>query len=120
MTHVSHSPQPYIGGHLVVMIDCGDLDRSAQFCTSVLGYIRSGPPRGPYQGLVPASGQGIGVLLQQVPESKGGKNRVHLDLRTVDLSAEVKRVVALGARRLTGNPVTEDGWRWHILADPDG
>jgi hypothetical protein len=26
----------------------------------------------------------------------------------------------LGARRLTGQPVTEAGWRWHILADPDG
>jgi len=28
--------------------------------------------------------------------------------------------VALGALRLTSTPVTEAGWRWHILADPDG
>src|SRR5262245_14858226 len=85
-----------------------------------LGYARNGPPGGPYQGLVPASGQGIEVLLQRVPEAKGGKNRVHLDLRTADLDAEVIRGVALGARRLTSKPVTEGGWRWHILADPDG
>ena len=24
------------------------------------------------------------------------------------------------ARRLTSQPVTETGWRWQILADPDG
>jgi predicted enzyme related to lactoylglutathione lyase len=56
-----------------------------------------------------------------VPEAKSGtKNRLHLDLRTADLDAEVDRVVSLGATRLTTEPVTEDGWRWHVLADPDG
>jgi predicted enzyme related to lactoylglutathione lyase len=117
---VSHSPQSYPRGHLVLVVDCGDLDRSARFWTSVLGYERAGPPGGPYQGLVPADGHGIEVLLQQVPEAKSGKNRLHLDLRTADLNAEVDRVVALGARQLTRLPVTEAGWRWHILADPDG
>jgi predicted enzyme related to lactoylglutathione lyase len=117
---VSQSPHLYISGHLVVVIDCGDLDRSAQFWTNVLGYTRDGPPGRPYQGLVPARGQGIEILLQRVPEAKGGKNRVHLDLRTPDLDAEVERVVALGARRLTSKPVTEGGWRWQIFEDPDG
>ena len=117
---VSHAPQLYLGGHLVVVIDCGNLDRSAQFWASVLGYARDGPPSGRYLGLVPADGQGIEILPQQVPEVKGGKNRLHLDLRTADLDAEVERVVGLAARRLTSTPVTEWGWRWHILADPDG
>lgn len=117
---MSRTPHPYVGGHLVVVIDCGDLDRSAEFWTGVPGYARDGPPGGRYQGLVPASGQGIEILLQQVPEVKSGKNRLHLDLRTAGLDAEVDRVVGLGARRLTGAPVTEWGWRWHILADPDG
>ena len=92
-----HNSQSYLRGHLVVVIDCGDLDRSAQFWASVLGYARDGPPGGPYQGLVPADGRGIEILLQRVPEGKSGKNRLHLDLRTVDLDAEVQRVVALGA-----------------------
>ncbi len=117
---MNHNPQSYLRGHLVVVIDCGDLDRSAQFWTSVLGYARGGPSGGPYQGLVPADGEGIEILLQQVPEIKSGKNRLHLDLRTADLTAEVERVVALGALRLTSTPVTEGGWLWHILADPDG
>lgn len=117
---MSYIPQSYLRGHLVVVIDCGDLDRSARFWTSVLGYVRDGPPGVTYQSLIPAAGQGVEILLQQVPEAKSGKNRLHLDLRTTDLDAEVGRVVALGARRLTGTPVTESGWRWHILADPDG
>jgi predicted enzyme related to lactoylglutathione lyase len=117
---VSHSPQPYVRGHLVLVVDCGDLDRAARFWTSVLGYDRAGPPGGPYQGLVPTGGQGIEILLQRVPDSKSAKNRLHLDLRTPDLDAEVERVVALGARQLTTTPATEAGWRWHILTDPDG
>jgi predicted enzyme related to lactoylglutathione lyase len=60
------------------------------------------------------------VLLQRVPDVKRQKNRLHLDLRTPDLEAEVRRVVDLGATLLTSEPVTEDGWFWHILADPDG
>jgi predicted enzyme related to lactoylglutathione lyase len=117
---VSHSAQPYLRGHLVVVIDCGSLDRSARFWTSVLGYVRDGPPGERYQSLIPADGQGVEILLQRVPEAKTGKNRLHLDLRTASLDAEVGRVIALGARRLTSTPVTEAGWCWHVLADPDG
>jgi hypothetical protein len=51
---------------------------------------------------------------------KQGKNRVHLDLRTRDLGAEVSRVLALGATRQTDSPIQENGWTWHILEDPDG
>jgi catechol 2,3-dioxygenase-like lactoylglutathione lyase family enzyme len=40
---VSRTPQAYLRGHLVVVIDCADLDRSAEFWTSVLGYARDGP-----------------------------------------------------------------------------
>jgi catechol 2,3-dioxygenase-like lactoylglutathione lyase family enzyme len=117
---VSFHPQSYLGGHLVVVIDCGDLDRSAQFWTNVLGYVRCGGPGGPYQRLVPSDGQGVELLLQRVREVKSGKNRVHLDLRTAELNCEVERVVALGALPLTSEPVREEGWNWHILADPDG
>ena len=114
-------PQPYPHGELVIVIDCSDLDRSAAFWSAVLGYTASpaGKP-GPYRGLEPESGAGIDVLLQRVPDVKGQKNRLHLDLRTPDLDAEVRRVLDLGATLLTSEPVTEDGWFWHILADPDG
>src|SRR5215469_6561350 len=98
---MSHGPQPYPGGHLVLVIDCGDLDRSARFWTSALGYASEEQAGQRYQSLVPAGGQGIEILLQRVPEVKKEKTRLHLDLRTTDLDPEVERVVALGARRLT-------------------
>ena len=113
-------PQRYQGGELVLVIDCSDLGRAADFWAEVLGYVREGPAVGTYQGLIPADGQGVEVLLQRVPEEKREKNRLHLDLRTSDLESEVRRVMGIGARLLTGEPVREFGWRWHILADPDG
>lgn len=117
---MGYEPQPYTGGHLVFVIDCADLDRAARFWAGALGYVREGRPGERYHSLLPADGRGVEILLQRVPEMKKEKNRLHLDLRTTDLNPEVERVVALGARRLTSEPVTEAGWRWHILADPDG
>jgi len=120
-------PQPYPHGELVVVIDCSDLDQSARFWSGVLGYTAGPGPSSPgpasagsYRSLQPESGAGIDVLLQRVPEVKREKNRLHLDLRTPDLEAEVSRVRELGAALLTRQPVAEDGWLWHILADPDG
>ena len=113
-------PQPYPHGELLIVIDCADLDRSAAFWSAVLGYTASPAATGPYRSLEPESGAGIDVLLQLVPDVKDQKNRLHLDLRTPDLDAEVRRVLGLGATLLTSEPVTEDGWLWHILADPDG
>ena len=113
-------PQRYPHGELVVVIDCADLDRSERFWAGALGYAAANPESRHYRSLVPARGPGIEILLQQVDEAKHGKNRLHLDLRTGDLDAEVTRILRLGASRLTGQPVTEDGWRWHILVDPDG
>jgi predicted enzyme related to lactoylglutathione lyase len=105
---------------LVVVLDVADLERSAAFWCAVLGYTAQPASPGRYQSLLPAGGDGFEVLLQQVPEPKTTKNRMHLDLRVPDLDAEVARVTAAGARRLTESPIREYGWVWHILADPDG
>ena len=87
----------YLRGELVVVIDCSDLGRSGDFWTSVLGYVRERPGSDRYQTLLPADGEGAEILLQRVPERKQGKNRLHLDLRTRDLEAEVERMTGLGA-----------------------
>lgn len=107
-------------GEVVLVVDCHDLRRAADFWTEVLGYRRAGEPTEPYYSLLPRSGNGPEVLLQKVSEGKTGKNRLHLDLRTGNLDREVERVVRAGAARLTDEPLAEGGWRWHVLADPDG
>jgi predicted enzyme related to lactoylglutathione lyase len=105
---------------LVVVLDCSDLDRSAAFWCGVLGYRAEPSSPGRYQQLMPADGNGVELLLQQVTEPKVTKNRVHLDLRVPDLAAETARVMAIGALRVTDDPIEEYGWSWHVLADPDG
>ena len=60
------------------------------------------------------------MLLPGTGDDKHDKNRLHLDLRTAGLEREVERIVGLGPCLLTGHPVIEHRWRWHILADPDG
>ena len=55
-------------------------------------------PLGPYQILVPPAGNdGVSVLVQAVPESKAGKNRMHIDIHVGDPDREVDRLVKLGA-----------------------
>ncbi|MEV5961011.1 VOC family protein [Kribbella sp. NPDC051952] len=113
------APQRYVGGELVVVVDVRELERAAEFWTRVLGYVRDGKPE-QYLSLVPRDGVGVEILLQQVDDEKLTKNRLHLDLRTSDLSSEVARVRELGATQLTATPIVEHGWTWHVLADPDG
>jgi hypothetical protein len=62
----------------------------------------------------PALGEGTRYLFQRVPEPKGHKNRLHLDLRSDDLEAEVARLVDRGAVELyrIDTNVT--------MADPEG
>lgn len=115
-----HGHQQYLGGEVVLVIDCSDLERSATFWCEVLGYRPEGPIVGQYLGLFPESGTGLQLLLQRVEDPKPVKNRLHLDLRTRELEPEVERIRAIGGVVMTEEPMAEFGFRWQILADPDG
>ena len=56
----------------------------------------AGPEDDPSVFVVP-HGNGPRLCFQLVPESKRGKNRVHLDLRATDVAAEAVRLTELGA-----------------------
>ena len=58
------------------------------------------------------------IAFQQVPEAKSGKNRVHLDLHTDDVMAEVARAIELGASEVDRQ--AWDDFHWIVLADPEG
>lgn len=78
-----------------------------------LGY--SGPEEDPCVLVERADGGLPRLCFQEVPEGRpAAKNRLHLDLRADDLSAEVDRLVALGATVLAEH----EGRR--VLADPEG
>jgi Glyoxalase-like domain len=57
-------------------------------------------------------------MFVRVPESKRAKNRMHFDLMTPDVEAEVTRLVELGATRVADTE--EYGYTWTVMADPEG
>ena len=67
--------------------------------------IRSAPDRLP------------GLVFVRVSDSKVAKNRLHLDFHPDDQTAEVDRLLALGAHRVD---VGQGEQRWVVLADPEG
>ncbi len=101
--------------HLV--IDCADAEAVAPFWCAVFG-LEQRWRMGQFLGLEDPKGERWGVILQQVPEPKTVKNRVHVDLATPDLEAEAGRVVALGGRRIVER--REGPAHWIVVADPEG
>ncbi|TJZ95642.1 VOC family protein [Actinacidiphila oryziradicis] len=69
-------------------------------------------------GLHEAGPSAPGWCFAQVPEGKSAKNRMHPDLMTADLEAEVERLIGLGASRK--GDVEMGSMRWTTLADPEG
>ena len=104
-----------------VVIDAADPTASARWWGQALGWPVT------YESddeavLEPPSPGGIGVplLFVAVPEPKGGKNRVHLDLRSTSDAEQadlVERLVRLGA---SPADIGQDGTPWVVLADPEG
>ncbi|HEX4431507.1 MAG TPA: VOC family protein [Frankiaceae bacterium] len=102
-------------------IDARDPAAVALFWQSALGWRRTfekedevvlEPPAGsPEDGVAPD------LLFLKVPEGKAVKNRLHLDLRPEDQAAEVARLEALGARRVS---VGQGQVSWVVMADPEG
>ncbi|MFG1927169.1 VOC family protein [Cryptosporangium sp. NPDC048952] len=103
---------------LVMVLDCVDADALADFWAVALGY-RRGPFGAPYVRLTDPGGRWPDLLVQQVPESKSGKNRMHLDVQVLDVAAEVERLVAAGAS-VVEPAHDDDGFLTAVLADPQG
>ena len=100
-----------------VGIDVSDLGRAEEFYSALLGVKRYAA-WDQYIAFEPLT-NGLIVYLQQVPDKKTSKSRVHFDLTVSDIKAAVPKVQALGARLLVeefGEPT--DGLA--VFADPDG
>lgn len=80
-----------------LIIDCErpDLDAAARFWSRALGLPQAGRDGETYERL-DASARDLHVEVQAVAHP----SRVHLDIETDDVEAEVARLEALGARRV--------------------
>lgn len=95
-----------------IIIDCqtGDIDQTADFWSAALGYPRGeSSPDSPYVSLAVPKGEPY-VEVQSVDHD----SRVHLDIETDDIAAEVARLEGLGARRLA------EVKTWVVMEAPTG
>jgi Glyoxalase-like domain len=116
-----------MSGLVEIVLDCRFAAKLARFWEAALGWrIR------PYDeaeiaklaalGLTPETDPAVAIdspdgslvfFLQEVPEPKTGKNRMHVDIRLRDW-AHLDELLRLGATVMSEH----DGW-W-VLADPEG
>ena len=96
------------------IIDCktSDLEQAAQFWSAALGYpLRDAREESsPKYREMLTGPDGLHIEVQKV----GHESRLHLDIETDDIEAEVRRLEALGAKRV------EQGVRWWIMEAPTG
>ena len=97
-----------------IIIDCrvDDLSSAAEFWSKAFGKPVASVDQdgdGKYAELKTADDEPI-IVLQKVAH----ESRVHLDIETDDIDAEVKRLEALGAKRV------EFIQRWWVMEAPTG
>jgi glyoxalase superfamily protein len=114
--------------HLVeIVLDCRHAAKLAPFWQAALGwrirpYDQAEVARLAALGLTPENDPMVAIdspdgslvfFLQEVPEPKTVKNRMHVDIRLRD-EAHLEELLQLGATVIAEH----DGWR--VLADPEG
>lgn len=129
-----------------VAFDCAEPVRVARFWCEVLGYVLATPEgfeswddfdrsqlpedQGSWCACLDPSGSSPRLFFQRVPEPKGVKNRLHLDVRVATglvgaerlaaLEAECERLLPLGAVRLRLLPADEENESCLVMQDVEG
>ena len=95
------------------VIDCrtSDVDEAAKFWSAALGReVRPADPNDPNYRTLASEAPEPMLLVQKVDH----ESRIHLDIESDDPDAEVRRLEALGARRIAFVK------RWWVLEAPTG
>lgn len=100
------------------VLDCDDLNAAVTFWAAALDATEEPVNEGSravYRRLRLPDSE-IRILLQATDDPKASKERMHLDLETDDVEAEVRRLEALGATRWDHQQ--ERGYDFWVLRDP--
>ncbi|MEV6928161.1 VOC family protein [Dactylosporangium sp. NPDC051485] len=114
-------------GLVEIVLDCRHASKLARFWAAALGwqirpYDEAEVARLAARGLTPETDPTVAIdspdgslvfFLQEVPEPKTAKNRMHVDIQLRD-QAHLDELLGLGATVVSDH----DGWR--VLADPEG
>lgn len=128
-----------------ITFDAADPRALAAFWCEALGYVTQPPPDGfddweaamaswgmspdrfnAFAAIVDPDGVGPRIFVQQVPEGKTAKNRMHIDVgvdgqgdeRVRNVRSHTQHLVSLGATVL--QEMDEDREFWIVLQDPEG
>jgi predicted enzyme related to lactoylglutathione lyase len=98
-----------------VVFDCDDVGLVARFWSTALDRPLD-PESSEYFATISPDASPR-WFFAKVPEPKTTKNRVHADLTTPDVEAEIARLVAAGAKRVADK--SEYGHTWTVMQDPE-
>jgi hypothetical protein len=95
-------------------LDAIDNARIAEWWCGALGYVRRDSDVEPHEPIciVDPTGTGPPIWINEVPEPKTVKNRMH-----IDVIGATDELLALGATLVRAQDADID---WDILADPEG
>ncbi len=96
---------------VVIDVPAADHDRELAFWGAALGQPLTRFERHPEYHGTALHGQEFWLLIQRLDQ---GTPRVHIDIHTDDLPAEIARLEELGAQRV------ERAHSWQIMRDPAG
>jgi hypothetical protein len=102
------------------VIDSADPSALAHWWAGALGWRFIDDGNGEYDVVPPPGEPGLDLVFVSVDDERVMKNRVHLDLRSGDLEAQVtivERLLRTGARRID---IGQGEVPWVVLADPEG
>ena len=82
-----------------IVINCSEFDKMLAFWQEALHYVPREPAKDGWVVLSDPERRNPNVSLNQHPEKRLGRNRLHLDLYTDNREDEVKRLLRIGATR---------------------
>jgi catechol 2,3-dioxygenase-like lactoylglutathione lyase family enzyme len=107
-----------------IVLGADDVERAVTFWSAALGYepVRFPEEDNGFTILVPPSGVGTRVAIQQADTPADAHPRIHVDLvveSADEQAAEIERLVELGAGRVSWDSYPADP-DFVVLADPEG
>jgi catechol 2,3-dioxygenase-like lactoylglutathione lyase family enzyme len=111
---MARPPNLWVGS---IVMECKDFPGMIDFWRQVLGYECVRPPTADWVILYDPRRKGPNISLQKVGRGPDKNYRYHYDLYSGDPRAEVRRLLALGAKM---RAPARKGRDFVTLADPDG
>jgi len=107
-----------IGSLQAIVVDCANPEALARFWQALIGGDVD--VEDPDWVSLDGDDDGFYVVFQRVSDGGSGKGRIHFDVEVDDLPSAIDDAEQLGARKIGGTVVDDDGGSFQVMADPGG